>query len=125
MDPAPGDLALWAGERANPGPLTNGQPAMSAPQDTLVRVDNGIAQAASRPSGPQRLVNASWPSNPRKVPTRPRIPVMAHLVWADSQEWVPGQATRWVGRHVFVAVWHEKVRPVHGVWLDASDVRRR
>ncbi|MFC6706881.1 hypothetical protein [Flexivirga alba] len=65
------------------------------------------------------------PRFPRRVPTRPRIPVEVRLVWADGEEQVPGQAIRWTGRHVFVAVWHPRVTPVHGVWVDAADVRRR
>jgi len=97
---------------------------MSGSTRTLELVNHGIAQGADKPSGPRALANASWPRFPRRVPTRPRIPVTVRLVWSDKEEWVHGHATRWSGRHVFVAVWHDRVRPVHGVWVDAADVRR-
>lgn len=85
----------------------------------------GIAQHATRPTGPRHLLNASWPPSPRSIGTAPaRIPVTVRLVWDDGDEWTDGHAIRWTGRHVFVAVWHERVRPVHGVWVDTGDVRR-
>ena len=81
-----------------------------------------------RPHGPNEPSNALWPKRPRAVRPAPLfIPVVVRLVWDDHLEWVPGRAERWSGheRCVYVALWHQRVAPVQGVWVAADDVRRR
>jgi len=54
-----------------------------------------------------------------------RIPVTARLVWErDGTELLDTVAYAWAGRLVLVEVLDRR-RFTHGVWLHASDVRRR
>ena len=77
--------------------------------------------------GRQRLLNESWPPQSATIRNADEpIPVTARLVWADDgEEWVESRAMRWRGRHVFVALHDRRNGYVQGVWIDASDVRRR
>jgi hypothetical protein len=60
------------------------------------------------------------------TPDRPRIQVVARIVWADAgEERLEGHATRWSDRSVFVSPARERCRNgTLGVWLDVGDVRR-
>ena len=71
-----------------------------------------------------RALNESWPPDAATTPDRPRIPVVARVMWARAgAEEVEGYATRWAGRSVFVTPARMRCRNgVLGVWLDAADV---
>jgi hypothetical protein len=73
-----------------------------------------------------RALNKSWPRDAATTPDRPRIPVVARVVWAHpGEESIEGHATRWSGRSVFITPARMRCRNgVLGVWLDASDVTR-
>lgn len=79
----------------------------------------------------QRVLNESWPLRDEKGPhargikDRTPIPVRVRVVFEhDGEQWLDGQATRWHGRSVRVAV-HDTRLIVPGVWVDAADVTRR
>lgn len=77
------------------------------------------------PAGTEEPINASWPPRPRAAtyavtPIRVRV----RLQWPEGSEWVTGRAARWQGRCVWVLLWHQRVAPVQGVWVNAVDVRR-
>ncbi|NYJ76480.1 hypothetical protein HNR15_003498 [Allobranchiibius huperziae] len=79
------------------------------------------------PHGPQVLLNEAWPTRPRTIRPAPHpIRVQVRLAWDDGSEWVAGRAERWTQRErrVYVALWHRRVAPVQGVWVNAADVRR-
>ncbi|WP_198285553.1 hypothetical protein [Cellulosimicrobium cellulans] len=66
---------------------------------------------------------------PAHVPLRPQgdVPVIAHLVWEDREELLPGRAVRWTQSHVMVALIEPGATPgsrENHVWLRASDVFR-
>jgi hypothetical protein len=73
-----------------------------------------------------RALNESWPRDAATTPDRPRIPVVARVVWCDiGDESVEGYAMRWSGRSVFVTPAGQRCRNgALGVWLDATDVSR-
>lgn len=77
------------------------------------------------PDGPEEPLNACWPPHPRTA-TRAAvpIPVRVRLQWPHGDEYVVGRAARWQGRCVWVLMWHVRVAPVQGVWVDAEDVHR-
>ena len=50
-----------------------------------------------------RGLNESWPPDAGTAPGRPRIPVVARVMWRNAgEELVEAYATRWSGRRVFV-----------------------
>lgn len=66
---------------------------------------------------------------PEHVPLRPQgdVPVIAHLVWDDREELLPGRAVRWTQSHVMVALVEPGATPgsrENHVWLRAGDVFR-
>lgn len=66
--------------------------------------------------------------NARPIPARRSqrnclVEVTARLVWDDGVELVETVATAHAGRDVLVQL--DRPRQIRGVWLDASDVRRR
>jgi hypothetical protein len=73
-----------------------------------------------------RELNESWPRDAATTPDRPRIPLVATVVWRDAgAERLDGYAIRWSGRSVFVTPRVVRCRNgTLGVWLDAADVRR-
>jgi hypothetical protein len=65
--------------------------------------------------------------NAATMPDRPRIPVVARVIWAHAGKELleGGRATRWSGRSVFVTPEGVRCKNRTGVvWLDATDVRR-
>lgn len=77
------------------------------------------------PTGTEEPINACWPPNPRTATyavTPIRVQVRLH--WPEEVEWVTGRAARWQGRCVWVLLWHRRVAPVQGAWVNAVDVRR-
>jgi hypothetical protein len=71
-------------------------------------------------------LNESWPRDAATTPDRPRIPVVARVVWARAgEESIGGYASRWSGRSVFVTPARKRCRNgTLGVWLNAADVVR-
>jgi len=68
-----------------------------------------------RPVPPRRLQNT----------TRSPIAVTVRLVWErDGEQFVATKARDWVGRDVLVELFDQRWS-TRGIWLDASDVRRR
>ncbi|TSD68150.1 hypothetical protein [Aeromicrobium piscarium] len=81
----------------------------------------------------QKVLNESWPlvdADGKKhaigIPTRrDTIPVRVRVIFErDGETWLDGEADRWHGQHVHVAVSDPRLQ-ISGVWVDASDVRRR
>lgn len=74
----------------------------------------------------QAVRNIEWPPDgvARLLPERRPVPVHARVVWErDGEEWVPGQAVRWLRPVVFVLLSDDRYRGA-GAWLPAADVRR-
>lgn len=74
----------------------------------------------------QDALNVEWPPDgvARVLRQRRPVPVMARIVWSDDgEEWVPGQAVKWVRPVVFVQVTDRRVRGF-GLWLPADEVQR-
>lgn len=77
----------------------------------------------------QAILNTYWPppAVSRRLPDRDHwdwIEVEVRVVWeVDGEEWVPGTATKWWHRHVFVKIGDRRLLP-QGTWLAAHDVRR-
>ncbi len=66
---------------------------------------------------------------PERVPLSPQgnVPVIAHLVWDDREELLPGHAIRWTDTHVMVALVEPGATPgarENYAWLRACDVFR-
>lgn len=76
----------------------------------------------------QRALNEHWPppAIARSLTDRSDwIAVWARVVWErDGEEWLPGRATRWDRRHVFVRINDGRLQ-IPGVWLLPADVRRQ
>ncbi|WP_454044682.1 hypothetical protein [Cellulosimicrobium sp. Marseille-Q8652] len=85
-----------------------------------------------RPPGADSRWSVTTPLNaerPEHVPLKPQgsVPVIAHLLWATHEEFMPGRAVRWTAGHVMVAL--VDVDAPGGarenyVWLPARDVFR-
>lgn len=78
------------------------------------------AHFTGNPPNYQNILNA-LPARDR--PTRPRIPVRAHLNWeTDGEEWHDGEALRLdPGAAIFVELHDPRCR-FTGVWLRPEDV---
>lgn len=73
----------------------------------------------------QRVLNESWPPNPRDIKNRPAIAVTVRIVFErDGEQLLEAQAVRWTGRHVYCEV-HDARLQATGAWVDAADVVRR
>ena len=83
--------------------------------------DAGSAWSATRPRTYEM---------PAHVPPKPQgdVPVIAHVVWDDREELLPGRAVRWTDSHVMVSLVDPDGSGAGGrenyVWLRAADVFR-
>ncbi len=77
----------------------------------------------------QAVLNESWPppAIARTTPDRDPIDVTVRLVLdRDGERWMDARADRWHGQHVYVTIEGPQITKYgSGVWLHASDVRRR
>jgi hypothetical protein len=73
-----------------------------------------------------RALNESWPRDASTTPDRPRVRVVARVVWARAgDESIEGYAMRWSGRCVFVTPRRARCHNwTLCVWLDATHVSR-